>query len=1042
MAHVKVVRRSMDKSEWIEIRTKWLRDRIVEEALPVTGWKIREARQVEEMTYEFTGEERPILKGEEYFFPDGTVFLSADAAIPEAWAGKPVWFSFETAAEMMVKVNGKWTGGVDPNRQRVALRKAGEDVASLKIEMEGYNRSKPDDERNPETAALRGCRQIFPGGEILILDELVKDAYYDAKILNETIHSEYVEEDVRNSITGELHKALLYVDFDSTDRELLRDGLRSFRRHLDETVFNGKNSYHIGKVALVAHSHLDLAYYWRRIHTVQKNARTCLIQLDLMDQYDDFTYAHTQAYTYETLEKYYPEIFERVRKRVEEGRFELVGGMYVEPDCNVPTAESLVRQSLYGQQYFREKFNRTVNNCWLPDVFGNTWILPQILRKSGMDYFVSNKMSTWNDTNLFPHNNFIWRGIDGSDILACVPPTHFISWNTPDQIIENWSAFQEKDVCPETLNMFGYGDGGSGVTEEMLEFKERLNKIPSLPEVRHVRGDAFLGESIHRDQALEEWDGELYLEMHRGTFTTKGYLKMMNRRFEILLREAEYLLTLVYAKTGEYPREELDSLWKLLLINQFHDILPGTHIAPVERDTRKDYDAIGKKLNSLIEKALDSLASGGTSLSEASEGDSLLLINTLGWNRSEPCFIKGLTEKPAGVSCQEGTLKGEKGLWILPGDISPFASLTLPLETNTQPRNGETDWFTYGSGVLETPYYRAKLEDSGTISELYSKEYGKSVQSRGGFLGDVKVYHDYPGMYDAWDILDNYKDKEEELLIESPLALSESGSLYFTLESRLVIGNSRITRTIRFYRNSPIIDMDFHADWQERNRLVKLEFDMNVLARQAGCDTSAGTIFRDTHRNTSWQKARFEVCMHKYVDLSETGFGVALLNDSKYGVSLHKNQVGVSLLRGSIRPDNNSDKGSHRFSVSLYPHGRNLEESDVIERAWNKNVPLLSKQGRNSGLGETGFVEAEHLHLQSLKKAQNDDGIICRFVELHGKRGTADLNFRLPVKDLTLTNLLEDGIEDEAGILVPVDGTHGKISYAPYEIITLKCRLA
>ena len=592
MAHIKVERRSMRPEEWVRLRFCWLKRHIYSEKHEITTFRIKDARQVSEMNFEFYDDEfRPLKKGDMYFTPDGTAFIEADYEIPAHLEGKKYCFALKTAAEMIVKVNGVYVGGIDPNRERMNLSEYVEG-RKLHFEIMGYNRSKPDDERNPESLSVRGCRQIFEGGYIAVVNETVQSLVYDIEMLLDAALNEVFNEDFRALAIRELDYALNYIDFDDVRDE----DVRAAAEHIDKNIFSNKNYKSGGNVALVAHSHLDIAYYWRRIHAVQKNLRTVLIQLRLMDKYPDFKYAHTQAYTYETVEKYYPEIFEELKQRIAEGRFEPVGAMYVEPDCNVPSCESLIRQCLYGQSYFREKFGLTVNNCWLPDVFGNSWILPQILKKSGVDYFVSNKMSTWNDTNRFPHNNFIWKGIDGSEVYACVPPTHFITWNMPSQIQENWEAYIDKDSGGQTFNMFGYGDGGSRCTEEMIEMMHRFEKLSVMPKCEHVSGREFLEKNLKGNTELETWDGELYLEMHRGTFTTKSDLKKLNRSLEFKFRTAEMLSLM----RKEFNTEKLTELYKKFLINQFHDILPGSHIHPVYKDAMADYREIEKELDEII----------------------------------------------------------------------------------------------------------------------------------------------------------------------------------------------------------------------------------------------------------------------------------------------------------------------------------------------------------------------------------------------------------------------------------------------------------
>jgi alpha-mannosidase len=1037
MAHVKVVRRSMRAPEWIALRAEWLSRRVFAQALPNVGWEVREGRQIDECRYEYYDSDyRPLQAGDSLFTPDGTAFLRLSTTMPAELDGKEVFLSLETAAEMIVKVNGHWTGALDPNRRTMLLREKAVAGEKLVIEIEAYNRSKPDDERSVKTRHLLGCRQTFNGSAFVVIDHDVQEACYDVDILQDAMASEYVREEIREYITTHLDKALTLVDYEEQDVLKHRAAVVALRSYLRKTVFSSKANKGFGgsgKVALVAHSHLDIAYYWRRIHTIQKNARTCLVQLRLMDRFPDFKYTHTQPYTYEQLEKYFPEIFAELCQRVKEGRFEPVGAMYVEPDCNVPSAESLVRQCLYGQRYYRSRFGITVNNCWLPDVFGNSWVLPQILRKAGVEYFVSNKMSTWNDTNRFPHNHFLWRGIDGTEIPACVPPTHFITWNTPDQVVENWEAFQEKETSPETLNMFGYGDGGSGATEEMLAFMERLNDVPGLPEVRHVRGDEFLRDNLQDTSELDVWDGELYLEMHRGTFTTKGDLKKNNRELETALRDAELLATFAMLGGATYPAEELVDAWKLMLVNQFHDILPGTHIAPVTVDAMDDYRkvrATAQRLTAVASAAL------GLGQGDATQGT---LLNTLNWKRQGVQFVPGAdsAQAPASLPCQADTYLGKPGVWMEIDSVPGCGSVVYPLAALAS--ESDTEWFSFADGALETPLYRAEFAENGCLTSLLDKQAGREVAAPGQALNRLTVYRDNPGMYDAWDILPNYKDRTDEYAVTQPLQLLESGALFVTFGIVYRIGESTWEQRIRFFRHDPQVLFEHHVDWHERNRLVKAEFGVDVLARTASCDTGAGIIQRDTHRNTTWQQARFETCHHKWADLSESGYGVSLLNESKYGISFEKNTFGLSLLRGTVRPDVYADEGEHRFAYALVPHtGNGPVEAGIVQRAWAFNTPLHFYRGALA-LDSLISVDNSNLIIQSVKRAEDDDTIIVRLTEQTGSRGNATVKLNRPVLSATMTDLLEDPAEDQPQTLA--DGALS-FPYKPFEIITFRCRVA
>lgn len=972
MAHIKVVRRSMRPEEWTDLRFGWLKRYIYSSKWEITNLMIRDARQISEMEFEYYSDDyRPLNKGDMYFTPDGTAFIKADVDIPKELQGKELWFSLKTAAEICVKVNGKYVGGVDPNRERMLLSPYIDDKKTLHFDMMGYNRSKPDDERNPESLSVRGCRQIFEGAYICTVNHKVQNLVWDFELLLDIAKSELFNEDYRNFLNKELNNAMNLIDFDSDEL----DGIDECQKYLDDVVFANDNYKGNGDVALIAHSHLDIAYYWRRIHAVQKNLRTVLIQLRLMDKYPDFKYTHTQPYVYETLEKYYPDVFEELKEKVKNGQFEPVGVMYVEPDCNIPTAESLVRQCLYGQQTYKRMFGKTVNNAWLPDVFGNSWILPQILKKSGVDYFVSNKMSTWNDTNRFPHNNFIWKGIDGTDVLACVPPTHFITWNMPSQIQENWEAYIDKDSGGQTMNMFGYGDGGSGCTEEMIELMHRFDKLSIMPKCEHMGGQEFLEKNLKNNKELQTWDGELYLEMHRGTFTTKSEMKRANRRLEYKLRDAEMLSVL----RGEDNRQAITSAYKKLLINQFHDILPGSHIHPVYEDAMKDY--------SDIEKCVDGIIGTGSKY-----------FNTLNFTRDALTFVPN----KKGTS----TRYGVRGNWIIP-NIPALSSSSL----RATKFNGE--WLNCNGNNIETPFYKAVLNDDGSIASLIDKKQDR--QWVDGDFNKLKIYTDHPGNYDAWDILPNYKDKQIEINVKEKLALAELDGECATFKTVLSTEKSTWTMLIRFFRRSCGIEVENIVDWNEKHKLAKAEFDCNVLTRKALCDTSAGFIERDTHKNTTWQQARFETCHHKWADLSETDGGIAIINDGKYGIGFDENTMSLSLLRATIRPDVTSDMGQHNFCYMIYPHNKNAVDANINKIAFQFNEQLVKADVQYSG------DTFEPLYLQAMKQSEDGSMTVIRLSEQDGKRGKIKLS-----KPVKLLDMLENEI-----------GKTDVIEYKPFEIITL-----
>lgn len=974
MAHIEVVRRSMRPEEYTDLRFGWLKRYIYESKREITTFTIVDARQVSEMKFDYYDTTpRPLNKGDLYFTPDGTAFINAVAKIPEELKNKKIRFVLKTAAEMIVKINGKYAGGIDPNRESIDITDFIEDN-EVNIEITSYNRSKPDDERNPESLSVRGCRQIFEGGYLAVVNENVQSLVYDLELLLNVAKNDCFNEDYRRFLNIELDKALNLIDFDNVDNESV---LRA-AEYIEKKIYADKRYNGNGSVSLVAHSHLDIAYYWRRIHAVQKNLRTVLIQMRLMDKYPDFRYAHTQAYTYETVEKYYPEVFEELKTKIKEGRFEPVGAMYIEPDCNVPCAESLIRQCLYGQNYYKEKFGFVVDSCWLPDVFGNSWILPQILKGCGVKYFVSNKMSTWNDTNRFPHNNFIWRGIDGSDVYACVPPTHFISWNMPDQVQRNWDTFQDKETDTDTLQMFGYGDGGSGATEEMVELMHRFDKLSVMPKTKHETAHEFLERNFNEEKDLAVWNGELYLEMHRGTFTTKSELKRYNRELELKLRDLELLSVLRMLKGQSYPADEITSFYKKLLINQFHDILPGSHITPVCRDATEDYEYLHSEIMGMLSEETDKY------------------FNTLNFKRENISFIES----------EDGDVSrlGKKGYFAL-ANIDGLKSEKIEKDSYND------SWFSV-SDVIETPFYKLSINHDGSFSSIYDKELSREFVD--GEFNKLHLYHDYPGTYDAWDILPNYREKEDSFIVASPIKLGYSDNECAEFICTLKTEKSTWDMIIRLFRQSKLIEVEHKVDWNEKHRLAKAEFAPLIHTNEVICDTSAGFIKREMHKNTTWQQARFECCHHKWFDLSETDAGIAVINMSKYGVGINEKSVSLSLLRSTIRPDPTSDMGYHNFAYAILPHGGNHVTAKINNTALEYNTPLIH--------GDYNLnLDFSTLYMQAMKLSEDKNTIVIRLSEQDGRRGKITLPYEFYVLDM----------------LENVKYKTKEYSFKPFEIVTI-----
>lgn len=1042
MAHVEVQRRSMSFDDWANNMFSQIQKLTIEISVPTDKWEVRHGYYKPD-GYEWRDEFQAIEDDDRWGGPDVTALFRTEIVIPEVLEGQTVHFQMLTATEVLVSSKGKYLDGLDPNRQWLCLSEIAKSGDRYPIEMEAYTRSRPDDDRNPRSASLRGCIQRFNKPRLVVLNQQALEVMYDLEVLYMTAFGNSINGDVKEYLQKKIRELLkIFPPFDCPVKEL-QTALPSIKSFLDEHIYGADSPYgKEGRLACVAHSHLDIAYFWKTPQTVQKNARTALIQLRLMERYPEFSYAHTQAWTYENLEKYYPDIFSEMKERILEGRWEIVGGLYVEPDCNVISAESLVRQIVYGKFYFLEKFGVEVDNCWLPDVFGNSPIMPQILKQGGIDFFVSNKMSTWNDTNRFPHNNFTWRGIDGTDINACVPPVHFITWMDPNQAVENWESMQDKEIFPESLQMYGYGDGGSGATDEMIEHFHRQQKLPGIPQQRLTSGKEYLHSAFDGKKDLPVWDGDLYLEMHRGTFTTKGELKKGNRKGEFLLSEVELLCTLSALRGDSvYPISAIRDAWKKLLLNQFHDILPGSHVAPVTVETLQDYETMSKTLEELKNKAIDGLTEN--------DEDSLFIQNISSWERSGLALIESgnssvcpIYEDKEGHSYHSQKLASADGgdRWSVEiPNLGGFSSVSLKKAADRD-RTDIDSSFHISSECLENRFFRMDFDQRGNLLQIFDKERNRNIAPGGEILNDWHLYEDRPGRYNAWDILDRYLDKEIEIQKGwDSVQLAEEGPLSIALKLERTFGDSRAVQIIRIFKDVARIDFETWVDWHETERLLKVSFPLEVKARYYSTDLSAGVFQLPNHRNTSWEQAHFESLCHKWVDLSEGLFGVALMNDCKYGCDVRENVVSLSLLRAPTRPDRNSDRGEHLFSYSLFPHNGQWQKAGLVEEAYSLNQPLPAYLGKKSAIPGKGtepfFIVSTGVKAQAVKMAEDGSGdLIIRLLETLGSHEKAEIRMEVPFEDICLCDLLE---RSQAEALAVIDGTVS-MDFHPFEIKTVR----
>jgi alpha-mannosidase len=736
----------------------------------------------------------------------------------------------------------------------------------------------------------------------------------------------------------------------------------------------------------IGHAHIDTGWLWPVRETIRKSARTFASQLDLIEKYPGYVFGASQPAHYAMVKKHYPALYEKIKAAVKTGSWELQGGMWVEADCNVPSGESLVRQFIHGKNFFKDEFDVDVKNLWIPDVFGYSASLPQMMKRSGVDYFLTQKLS-WSQFNKFPHTTFMWRGIDGTSVLTHFPPeNNYNSKFNPKAMIDAEANFKEKEVLDEMMVLFGVGDGGGGPKAELIEKGLRQRDLEGVPKIKFDRADAFFERIAKHTEEMPTWSGELYLELHRGTLTTQSRTKRGNRMLELALRQTEYLLAC--GDLARYPGEALDRLWKVLLLNQFHDIIPGSSIHMVYEVAEREY--------------AESLAACARIQKEtaarlfAPDENSLVLVNTLNIPFTQVVTLPEGWSGAAGATVQT---EGDGTVSALV-EIPAQGMLTLTRNDDATAVNESDDL------VLENDLIRYAFNENGELLKAFDKEAGKEVLS--GMGNVLTLYEDRPNAWDAWDIDIFYEEQALETAQGAGYTSLGKGAVRQGLCFELKIGESSLTQKIYLEGNSKRIDFVTEVAWQERHRMLRVAFPTVIRTDQASFDIQYGYARRNTHRNLSWDMARFEVAAHKYADLSDHDYGVALLNDCKYGYKVLENVLDLNLLRAPTHPDPDADQGQHAFTYSLLPHTGDLIRSDVQAQAIQLNQPPALFAG--FALGETAVpitVDGEGVALEVLKKAEKEECLVVRLVERFGRDTTATVTLSDEKATLTETDLME-----------------------------------
>jgi alpha-mannosidase len=806
------------------------------------------------------------------------------------------------------------------------------------------------------------------------------------------------------------------------------------------------------EIFAAGHAHIDVAWLWTLDQTRRKAERTFHNVLGLMQTHSEFKFSQSQPQLYQFVEESNPELFKKVQMRIAEKRWEPMGGMWVEADCNVSGPESLVRQLLLGRQYYWEKFGKNADSpvLWLPDVFGYAWNLPQLIQEAGIKYFFTVKIG-WNQYNRLPFQTFWWQGLDGTRVLTHFSPTPetgitrggtYNADASGDEVMGTWREYTQKDskqpgkVLP-VLMSFGYGDGGGGPTSEMLESIDIYQDFPGMPKTRYSRVVDFFDRLAEeaKQEPLPVWNGELYLEYHRGTYTTQGRSKRANRKTEFLLHDCEFIQSFATMVTGEnYPQRQLTEAWQIVCLNQFHDILPGSSIGEVYAESMRQYAQVKETANSLTRYSAQCIAQ--------KMGTNYLLVNPAPVNHKSPIFLSDSDFNPSMI--EHLHLKGiqtqpsDGGWWANIGELPAYSFSNLE-DLKSQPVGKNLELLQASVSHLENPFVRVEFNERGDITRLYDKSSQRELLPEGCIANQLQAFEDRPLYWDAWDIDIFYEDKQWVAEPAHSIRVVDNGPLRATVEIQRHILNSLVVQRVSLSHNSPRLDFDTRVDWRERHILLKAAFPLNILNPQATYEIQWGHVQRPTHRNTSWDWARFETCAQKWVDLSEGDFGVSLLNDCKYGHDIHENIMRISLLRSPTSPDPEADQGEHLFTYSLLPHNGPVG-METIREGYLLNDPVslfafpeLPSLAARHEIFSLIHADQENIVVETIKRAEDGEGWIVRLYEACRRRGKTRLTFAFPIEKAWKTNILEQNQQELA-----CQGQSIELDYHPFQIITLR----
>ncbi|MDO5573067.1 MAG: alpha-mannosidase [bacterium] len=1007
--------------------------------------------------------------------------------IPEELDRKCVVYELKTGREgewdatnpqFSIFVNGQRRQGLDVNHREILLTEQAKAGDTYRITLSAFTGDHND--------------RLLMDSELKVLDRATEHYYYDLSVPYQTARLLQKSDRAYITIITKLNESLNLLDLRKPYSDRYYESLRQAQAYLTEEFYEKYCGGDTESIYCVGHTHIDLAWMWTLAVTQDKAVRSFSTVLELMRRYPEYIFMSSQPQLYQYVKENAPEVYQEIKKRVAEGRWETEGGMYVEADCNLSSGESLIRQFLYGKRFFKEEFGTDNEILWLPDVFGYSAALPQIMKECGIHYFMTTKIS-WNEFNKMPYDTFEWEGIDGTRILTHFSPSrdyhkaavedgteteHFTTYNAyinPSQVKGAWERYSQKELNRDALMTFGYGDGGGGPTKDMLENQRRLALgIPGCPKTVMSTARRFfhrLEEDVKESRYLPVWTGELYLEYHRGTYTSMARNKRYNRKAEFLYGNAELFSFMASVLTdGAYPQKGLQEGWKIILRNQFHDILPGSSIKEVYEDSRQEYEQASRIGHAVLETALERLVK-----EIAAKSDSLIVFNPTGRQENQivsfscpehidaPMIMdcNGIlpvqrTGEQTYIFCAHGVpSKGYKTYQIAnQSDIVPTQQIAD--ESNLIAAHGglfegcqthqivgqtvadEPVVWQEDKRILSNEYVQITFAQNGQFQEIYDKLNKRQVLKEHQNGNVLMTYEDKPHNFDAWDINNYYTEKSWEADQLDSLEAVEEGPIRTTIRLSRSYLDSHITQFITLCGNSPEIIIRNEIDWKEKQILLKTLFPVDIHTDEATYEIQYGNVKRKTHYNTSWDYARFEVCMHKWLDVSEDNYGVSIMNDCKYGCHVHDGVIGISMLKSAIDPNPEADKEHHSFVLSIYPHKGDWKNADTIDRAYLLNNPLfcLPKTGTGTTLpAEYSMVQvdAKNVVIEVVKKAEDGNGLILRLYEAYNRRTQVNMKLGISFTIAEECNMLEESKGEVAH-----DGDTLHFEMKPYEIKTLR----